>query len=393
MLNRTLPIVIAGGGPAGSSLAIRLASRGLEVVLIERERFPRPKLCGQFISPECFSHFSELGVMARMLAAGGDRVTETRFFAPSGRSITVPSRWFPGGQFALSLSRAQMDAILLDRAREIGVRVIEEATITDIDKDGETIRGVAVRDHDGNREDIPAAVLVDATGRRRALSRLAMRGTGAGPTTHPRFVGFRADLKGIEIKAGTCEIYGFRGGYAGLCYVEGGMGNICFLARSSVVRDQMTADRIVENVLMNNKRAQIALGRATRVSEWLAVAIDGFGFQPRTPLKNLVGVGDASAFIDPFTGSGILMAMEGAKELCLSLVEENSTADELERRYSDRLRRSFGHRFGISRILRAAALAPGLSGPAVAALSANATLRQAVARLTRTPFPFGNDIP
>jgi len=96
MPNSNQPVVIAGAGPAGTSLAIRLARLGLPVTLVERYKFPRQKLCGEFISPECLLHFDELGVLDQMLAAGGDRIYETRFFETGGRSISVPSGWFDG---------------------------------------------------------------------------------------------------------------------------------------------------------------------------------------------------------------------------------------------------------------------------------------------------------
>ena len=88
----TQKIAIAGAGPAGSSLAIRLAEAGFDVTLIEREKFPRHKLCGEFISPECFDHFRELGVLDRMLSAGGDHISETRFYSPSGKNVSGAER-------------------------------------------------------------------------------------------------------------------------------------------------------------------------------------------------------------------------------------------------------------------------------------------------------------
>src|SRR6476620_2062008 len=87
-------IAIVGAGPAGASAAIRLAQTGFQVTLVEREKFPREKLCGEFISPECFAHFRALGVLYEMLAAGGDRIAETVFYAPNGKSVSVPSEWF-----------------------------------------------------------------------------------------------------------------------------------------------------------------------------------------------------------------------------------------------------------------------------------------------------------
>ena len=63
-------VIIAGGGPAGSSAAIHLATGGARVLLLEQKKFPRAKLCGEFISPECTPHFERLGVAEKMLAAG-----------------------------------------------------------------------------------------------------------------------------------------------------------------------------------------------------------------------------------------------------------------------------------------------------------------------------------
>jgi flavin-dependent dehydrogenase len=55
-------VIIAGAGPAGSSAAIHLGARGVRVLLVEQKKFPRAKLCGEFISPECQDHFEKLGV-------------------------------------------------------------------------------------------------------------------------------------------------------------------------------------------------------------------------------------------------------------------------------------------------------------------------------------------
>src|SRR3954469_24663991 len=135
--------IVVGGGPAGASAAVHLAASGARVLLAERERFPREKLCGEFISPECLEHFARLGVLEEMEQGGGARVSETVFYAPSGRGVAVPSAWFGGhGGDALGLSRAEMDARLLARAREVGVTVIEEAGLASLIVEGASVRGV-----------------------------------------------------------------------------------------------------------------------------------------------------------------------------------------------------------------------------------------------------------
>src|ERR1051325_2486485 len=87
-------VIIAGGGPAGTSAAIHLALGGARVLLAEQKKFPRAKLCGEFISPECLEHVERLGVESEMMKAGGARLTETVFYSRSGKCVGVPSAWF-----------------------------------------------------------------------------------------------------------------------------------------------------------------------------------------------------------------------------------------------------------------------------------------------------------
>ncbi|HEX8688028.1 MAG TPA: FAD-dependent oxidoreductase, partial [Pyrinomonadaceae bacterium] len=135
-------VIIVGGGPAGASAGVHLAAAGARVLLAERERFPREKLCGEFISPECLEHFARLGVSEEM-SRGGAQVSETVFYAPSGRGVSVPSAWFGAAAgAALGLSRAEMDARLLARAREAGAVVLEEAALAGVVFEGGRVRGV-----------------------------------------------------------------------------------------------------------------------------------------------------------------------------------------------------------------------------------------------------------
>ncbi|MGB8507452.1 MAG: FAD-dependent oxidoreductase, partial [Pyrinomonadaceae bacterium] len=128
--NNLYDVVIAGGGPAGASAAIHLAQKGVRVLLAEQKKFPREKLCGEFISPECLEHFARLGVLEEMTCAGGSELAQTIFYTASGRSVSVSSEWFGSGmRGALGLSRAEMDDKLLKRARGVGVEVLEEATV------------------------------------------------------------------------------------------------------------------------------------------------------------------------------------------------------------------------------------------------------------------------
>src|SRR5262245_11844522 len=136
-------VIVVGGGPAGSSTAIHLAQQGVSVLLIEQKKFPRAKLCGEFISPECVEHFEKLGVAASMQASQPAEITETIFYSRRGKRIVVPSWWF-GNSFALGLSRAEMDNNLLSRAKELGVNVLEETSVRELVEIQNCVTGVRV---------------------------------------------------------------------------------------------------------------------------------------------------------------------------------------------------------------------------------------------------------
>ena len=385
--NRKSKIAIAGAGPAGSSLAIRLAESGFETVLIERKRFPREKLCGEFISPECFAHFSALDVLDEMLEAGGDHIFETRFFEVGGRSVTVPSRWFGGQNFALSLSRAEMDNRLLERARRAGVEVIDGVSIVGVDGENGLITALRTRSEDGRLFDIPADIFVDATGRAGVLARLAEKKTAGAqpPATKPILVGFKAHLGDTNLAKGVCEMYSFRGGYAGLSNVEDGLANLCFLIESKTVRSiGGDAAEIVERVVSKNKRAAEALNGFSVSGEWLAVSIDGFGTKSPAPAVNLFAVGDAASFIDPFTGSGMVMAFQSAELLADVITTNHRSLEQTRIDYSTAYRKKFANRLRICSLLRRTAFMPTLATGIVTSLSVSSTARRLLARGTRS---------
>jgi menaquinone-9 beta-reductase len=379
--DRNSRIAIVGAGPAGSTLAIRLAQRGFETVLIEREKFPRHKLCGEFISPECLRHFRDVGVLDKIMSAGGDHIYETRFFEKGGRSVAVPSEWFGQGEFALSLSRAEMDHRLLERARECGAKILEGTTVAEIDlKDGSVTKLIAKRD-DGTSLEIEADLFVDATGRSGSLARLTHEHR---VPTKALFIGFKAHVAGADLPKGMCEIYSFPGGYAGLSNVENDRANLCFLLRSEFVRGfSNNADEIVKEVVCKNARAGRTLRDQKAAAPWLAVSVNGFGTKDLVACRNVFTVGDAAAFIDPFTGSGMLMAMESAELLANTIAANNDSTTAIAAEYVSNYQRKFRTRLRVCSALRRTAFMPGFASAIVMSLNLSKTLRRSLTRATR----------
>jgi flavin-dependent dehydrogenase len=378
-------VAIAGAGPAGASLAIRLATSGIETILIERERFPRQKLCGEFISPECLKHFEQLGVLDGMLAAGGDRVLETRFFESGGRSVAVPTQWFGEGDFALSLSRAEMDNQLLNRAKEVGVAVLDGNGVTDIESEDGRVVAVRARAANGDVTEINADLFIDATGRSRILTKLVEKKQDVtAPRVKPGLVGFKAHLRDVDLSKGLCEIYSFPGGYAGLSHVEDGLFNLCFLIKAATVRSiGSDAVELVKQVVTMNKRAAVTLREASASNDWLAVSIDSFGKKNTSAATNLFTIGDAAAFIDPFTGSGMVMAFESAGVLAEAIFANPGSSEQIAKDYRAAYERKFANRLRVCSILRRTAFMPNLATAIVTLLGISENARRSLARATR----------
>lgn len=423
MLDKNYDVVIVGGGPAGSSAAIRLAGAGGRVLLVEQKKFPRAKLCGEFISPECLRHFARLGVLEELRAAGPCEVAETVFYTRRGRSVSVPSAWFGSGPIAklnggmaLGLSRAEMDECLLERARAVGVEVLEEAQAVGLlTNDLGRVEGVRLRmssqrnHHHSNTSQnddtktlaVRALVTIDATGRAHALTRYVERSRIAKEKSHLKqpslkkrapLVAFKAHLENVRAQAGACEIYFYHGGYGGLSPVESGRSNVCFIASARDVRAcGGDAWRVMREVVQTNERARFALEGVRLDSEWLCVALEGFGRRELVPADGLIAVGDAASFIDPFTGSGILMALESGQLAAETIArwlpvapQEGADFAVLEHLYRAKYDERFNGRLRLCKWLRRAAFAPQIIAETlILTLGASARGRRHLARATR----------
>ncbi len=382
---KSFDVAIAGGGPAGSSAAIQLALAGARVLLVEQKKFPRPKLCGEFISPECISHFDRLGVASNMLTAGGATIGTTVFYARSGASVCLPSEWFKSGTAALGLSRSEMDHQLLERARAVGVTVWEDAHAVGLLRDGKRVAGMIVKSGDQLQE-CSAAITIDATGRNRTLARVV---TGSVSLHKPQLVAFKAHLESARLANGACEIYFYRRGYGGLSAVENGLSNLCFIVAARDVRRYASdPEAVMREVVMKNTRAAYTLRDARSRTPWLSVSLSGFGRHAVAPESGLLTVGDAASFIDPFTGSGVLMALESGK-LVADLISPRladlpEAAAELGREYQAAYAETFQSRLRTAGLLRRAAFVPGLAGVAIRVSGISSHLRLELARATRS---------
>ncbi|HEY6806164.1 MAG TPA: NAD(P)/FAD-dependent oxidoreductase [Pyrinomonadaceae bacterium] len=377
-------VIIAGGGPAGSSAAIHLANHGVRVLLLEQKRFPRPKLCGEFISPECIEHFERLGVAHDMHASHPANITETVFYSRAGKKIVVPSGWF-GRTAAMGLSRAAMDDNLLKRARSVGADVREETTVVDVIEEDDRVIGVKFKNSQGEQEEL-ASIVIDATGRGRLLTR-KLKNSQDRHAQRSKLVAFKAHLTNTRGSLSSCEIYSYPGGYGGLNTIEDGLSNICFIVNASLVKQAHSSpEQVLQNQLMQNQRAAFVLQQAKVATDWLSVSLESFGRQHPSPAKGLLAIGDSAAFIDPFTGSGMLMALESGQLVSGVIVRRLNKSDlaVLCGEYTSQYHQKFAARLRTSGLLRRVAFNPLLAQLTITACGTSERFRNWLVRSTRS---------
>jgi flavin-dependent dehydrogenase len=286
-----------------------------------------------------------------------------------------------------------MDLRLLQRAKQLGVDVHERSIAKALRIQNGEIRGIDVAGVESRAiSGIDADLVVDATGRARVLSKLITR-SGIGPAKISQnrsasLIAFKTLFRSVDIDPGRCNIFSFPGGYGGLSNIESGLVNLCFLVRTAdAQRAGSKPDRILSELIFQNPSARKSLQNAVRQKEWLSAAITGFGKNELNPAAGLLSVGDAAAFNDPFTGSGMLMAFEGAEILAGCMLECRLEPEKLLERYSARFHEKFYLRLRICGALRRLAFVPTLAEAAVVMLGCNRSFAKSVARATRRHSP------
>ncbi|MFZ4628430.1 MAG: NAD(P)/FAD-dependent oxidoreductase [Blastocatellia bacterium] len=388
-MNSRYDVIVIGAGPAGSAAAIVLATAGRRVLLLEKSRFPREKLCGEFLTPECLPILARLGVLDRMCEAGAAPIHQFTLFAPDGQGIPIPLAWIGEGRpFALGLSRACMDWILLERAREVGVEVRQEMTVhPSLTEDGPLL-WIEGQSPGQVRQTFGATMIVDASGRNgvfhKQTEQSVSRFEGA------RIFGCKVHLRRLPGLEDQGELFFFHDGYGGLSDVEGERTNLCFLTTErTLLAAKGDRERLLDLTLRTNLAARRRLSGAEVVGEWLGTGPITYGRQPSPP--GVLTIGDAGAFIDPFTGSGMLLAFSSGL-LAGDVIDEHFQRGTSDRAtildgYRAKHLLLFHRRYRAVSFLRQLAFRPAVRHLLVGILKRRPSLARMVARSTRLHSP------
>jgi len=357
-LNPEFDVAIVGAGPGGSSAAIELAKRGRTVVLLEKERFPRDKVCGEFLSFEAMEDLARWGVAARIDAEPVERIDRGTFFVAPRRRVD-----FPLPRPALGVSRRLLDTILAREAESAGAQVRFGLDVERID--GSPAEGFSIAA--GGERPATARVVLAAWGRWSPLDRAFRRPFAM--RTRGRFFGWsRHDGGDSSHLAGKIHLHFFRGGYCGLSRVEGGVVNFAGVVAEKELRRRLGEsaergggwERFLAALVDDEPRLRADLAPLRPVREVLGTP--AVFFERHSPaFGGVLAIGDAAGIRDPFTGDGQATAIRSgvvAARTVDAFLRGEIAPDGLERVHREMWRRAFGAPFGWDGIFRRALFSP-----------------------------------
>ncbi len=306
MTARIRDVIVVGAGPAGATAATALAQKGYDVLLLDRQAFPRDKTCGDAVPAGAIQIMHNLGMQAKVAAA----VARKEFYPVhkllivSPRGVSIEADFAEGEVDSYIAPRLYFDAVIQQHAVDSGADFQVAQVTAPLVEDGRVV-GVQAR-FNGSAQEVRCRMVIGADGATSVIAR------GLRPTEHPALhsaVALRAYIDDIEELPHVVEFYLYKEilpGYAWIFPTSEGRANIGLGMRLDKFR------RIKGNLkgmlqhflqLPAIKKRLRSGGRLSGVKTWQLT----FGSLRATPrvYTGALLVGDAAAFINPLTGGGI----------------------------------------------------------------------------------------
>ena len=367
-------IVIIGGGPAGTSTALFLEKNGYRIALLDQALFPRDKVCGEFISPAADDIFSDLGILDSIDALNPTRLAGVVLSAYESSYLHVDYPVAVDGRTMTSLSveRSILDDLMINRVRSSNVKLLEGFKVTDLLFEGENVCGVKGHDAAKKKFSIKARVVIDAGGRNSiSLRRLNLRRDSSGRGK----IALAAHWEGVKELGRYCYMHISHPGYTGIAPVGNNRANVVLV----VDRDYLAGadvEQFFKKTVLGNRLRERILGAGAPVEK--IRAIDSLAYSVKKPkCGGLLLVGDATGFIDPFTGEGIYLSLRSS-QLAVGVVKnafDRSDFSNRQLQHYDLMRRQeFRKKNILSKVLQYLIYRPSLCNRVVETLGAQKEL-------------------
>jgi len=316
----TFDVIIVGGGLAGLTSAIHLSKQNKEVLLVEKNEYPKHKVCGEYISNEVLPYLNSLGIYP--LSEGAKQITKVHISTIKSNLIKGE---LPLGGFGMS--RYFLDDLLVKKARSNGVKILKD-TVDSIQfkKDSFTIltksSGV-----------FQSKITIGAFGKRSSLDQKMKRKFIQKKSP---YLAVKTHVKGV-FPENLVGLHNFKGGYCGVSKVENNAVNICYITDYRSFKKHKNITDFQEEVIFKNNYLRKIFKESTPIFE-KPLTISQVSFQTKNPVEDhIIMCGDTAGMIHPLCGNGMGMAISSAQLACIRILQflngEIKTREGLEKQY------------------------------------------------------------
>ena len=319
-ITTTFDVIIVGGGLAGLTSAIHLSTRKKRVLLIEKNEYPKHKVCGEYISNEVLPYLNSLGI--NPINEGAKQITKVHISTTKSNLIKGE---LPLGGFGMS--RYFLDNLLVKKAHLNGVQILKD-TVDSIHfkKDSFTITtkssGV-----------FQSKITIGAFGKRSSLDQKMKRKFIQKKSP---YLAVKIHVKGV-FPENLVALHNFKGGYCGVSKVEDNAINVCYITEYRSFKKHKNITDFQEQVVFKNKHLRKIFKESSPVFE-KPLTISQVSFQTKNPVEDhIIMCGDTAGMIHPLCGNGMGMAISSAKLASIRILQflngEIKTREGLEKQY------------------------------------------------------------
>jgi len=331
-------VIIVGGGLAGLVSAIDLSQQNVKVLLIEKYKYPKHKVCGEYISNEVLPYLFKLGY--NPFDFGAKNINQLTFSTVSNASVSTP---LPLGGFGIS--RYSIDATLAELAISFGAEIIHD-TVTDIHFENEKFIITTITNNNYRSD-----VTIGAYGKRsnidKKLSRSFIKKSSP-------YLSVKAHYKG-SFPDNKVSLHTFDGGYCGLSKVETDHINVCYITDYNSFKKYKNIEDFQKQVVSQNKQLAKVLESLEMVFE-KPLTISQVSFSSKKLVENhILMCGDSAGMIHPLAGNGMSMAIRSG-QMASNLIGEFisgkiASRQQLEEKYMHTWRGEFQSRLNAGHII------------------------------------------
>ena len=345
--NKIYDVAIIGGGLAGLSLSIQLAQVGFAVVLIEKEKYPFHKVCGEYISMESWNFLESLGLPLDEWNL--PKINQLCITAPGGRTFNTD---LPLGGFGIS--RYMLDEKLAAIALRVGVTVIEQCKVTDVVSVKQDYLVNCIRKDDAFH--LSVRFCCGAYGKRSNLDVKWKRAfLKKQDPKLDNYIGVKYHIT-ASYPSNLISLHNFEDGYCGISQIEGGKYCLCYMTKAENLKKASNSIEEMEREILSANPALNEIFETCKKSEDFPVTISQISFQQKTLVENgVLLLGDSAGMITPLCGNGMSMALHSSKMLAPLIgdyLKGVISKAQLMNKYKKEWNEAFASRIAIGRLLQ-----------------------------------------